>query len=277
MTTLFEKQNSKNSIKYGTKLTAKKLEDWFGVKGVYSFTTSKFDNSSFLFYGNNVVGNTSTEVSEEGNVSISTRLRSDKPYDDGLLPEGTEIGNIVFLIKREGNHFVFSGVAELTEIKIIRREKEKNGKWVLTCIYYGTLREEESAYSLIPVENMELETTVYVPTSEGSKKAIYTTKYERKKVNRDAAIAIHGTKCMACGFDFERMYGKYGKGFIEVHHTKPLFENDEEITPDPNTDLICLCSNCHRMVHHFKNKVLSLEELKEIITDANIKNDLDVN
>ena len=111
-------------------------------------------------------------------------------------------------------------------------------------------------------------TVVYIPTPEGKKKAVYTTKYERNPVNRAAAIAAHGAVCMACGFDFGKMYGEYGEGFIEVHHAKPLFENSGEIIPDPEKDLLCLCSNCHRMVHRFRNKVLSLEELKEIIRHA---------
>lgn len=113
-----------------------------------------------------------------------------------------------------------------------------------------------------------LESVVDVMTPEGKKKAVYTTKYERKPANRAAAIAVHGTVCMACGFDFGKMYGEYGKGFIEVHHAKPLFENAGEIIPDPKTDLICLCSNCHRMVHRFRNKVLTLDELKSIIAEA---------
>jgi 5-methylcytosine-specific restriction protein A len=70
---------------------------------------------------------------------------------------------------------------------------------------------------------------------------------------------------MACGFDFEEVYGEIGKNFIEVHHVKPLYSKDEEVEVDPKTDLICLCPNCHRMVHRYKDKVLSLSELKEIL------------
>ena len=39
---------------------------------------------------------------------------------------------------------------------------------------------------------------------------------------RKMAIKIHGNKCMACGFDFESVYGKHGKNYIEVHHVVPL-------------------------------------------------------
>ena len=58
--------------------------------------------------------------------------------------------------------------------------------------------------------------------SEGSKKQVYTTRYERNSSLRASAIKIHGTTCMACGFNFEAVYGDRGKDYIEVHHVKPL-------------------------------------------------------
>ncbi len=102
---------------------------------------------------------------------------------------------------------------------------------------------------------------------EGRRKAYYTTKYERDSKNREAAIRIHGTKCMICGFDFEETYGELGKGYIEVHHVKPLSELEEEVVINPEKDLICVCSNCHRMLHRFKKYIISVEELKKIVGD----------
>lgn len=102
---------------------------------------------------------------------------------------------------------------------------------------------------------------------EGAKKQYYVTKYERNPRLRKAALAIHGYTCMACGFNFEDKYGARGKNYIEVHHIKPLAEIGEEVEVDPETDLICLCSNCHRIVHRKTNYVLSLEELKTIISE----------
>lgn len=116
-----------------------------------------------------------------------------------------------------------------------------------------------------PLETIEIENGV-----EGKRKKIYTTKYERSSENRKKAIKIHGTRCMVCDFDFEEVYGELGKDFIEVHHTKPLSSLDEEIIVDPEKDLVCLCSNCHRMVHRKKDKILSVEELKEIMEGQSI-------
>ncbi|SDG16978.1 5-methylcytosine-specific restriction enzyme A [Celeribacter baekdonensis] len=54
--------------------------------------------------------------------------------------------------------------------------------------------------------------------------------------------------CEARGFDFLKVYGERGAGFIECHHTKPVSElNAGETTK--LADLVLLCANCHRMVH----------------------------
>ena len=104
-------------------------------------------------------------------------------------------------------------------------------------------------------------------TTEGKRTVYYTTKYERSSKNREAAIRIHGTKCMICGFDFGQKYGELGKGYIEVHHIKPLATLEQEVVINPETDLICVCANCHRMLHRFKNYIVTVEELTYIVDD----------
>ena len=101
--------------------------------------------------------------------------------------------------------------------------------------------------------------------TEGKKKQYYTTRYERDSRNRKEAIRIHGTKCMICGFDYEKVYGELGKGYIEVHHIKPLASQEEEVAVNPETDLICVCANCHRMLHRYRNYIISVEELRSIV------------
>ncbi len=54
--------------------------------------------------------------------------------------------------------------------------------------------------------------------------------------------------CAVCGFDFEETYGIIGKGFIECHHNRPI----SNMRPGDKTklsDLVAVCSNCHRMLH----------------------------
>ncbi|MYV53074.1 HNH endonuclease [Streptomyces sp. SID3212] len=53
--------------------------------------------------------------------------------------------------------------------------------------------------------------------------------------------------CEACGFDFERVYGERGEGYIECHHVLPLHVAGEGRTK--LSDLALICANCHRMIH----------------------------
>ncbi len=98
---------------------------------------------------------------------------------------------------------------------------------------------------------------------EGGRIQIYTTRYERNPQLRVRAIEIHGCICTVCGFDFEKRYGELGKGYIEVHHIKPLSECGGKHEVNPETDMVCVCPNCHRMIH--RKETLSVEELKNLI------------
>lgn len=69
-------------------------------------------------------------------------------------------------------------------------------------------------------------------------------------------------KCEACGFDFAKIYGSRGQGFIECHHTKPVHEfgDGHKTTTE---DLALLCSNCHRIIHA-KRPWLTFDALKAV-------------
>jgi 5-methylcytosine-specific restriction protein A len=88
---------------------------------------------------------------------------------------------------------------------------------------------------------------------EGKQKKRFTNYYERNPKLRTAAIQYHGTRCMACGFDFEKVYGKHGTGYIEVHHLLPVSSLKMKTKVDPKTDMAVVCSNCHRMIHRKKD------------------------
>jgi 5-methylcytosine-specific restriction protein A len=69
--------------------------------------------------------------------------------------------------------------------------------------------------------------------------------------------------CEGCDFDFADTYGERGKGYMEVHHTRPV----HEIRPGQVTrlaDLALVCANCHRMIHA-RRPWLKLEELRPLI------------
>jgi 5-methylcytosine-specific restriction enzyme A len=75
---------------------------------------------------------------------------------------------------------------------------------------------------------------------------------ERNSALRQKKIAAALRKspilaCEACGFDFGKVYGERGSGYIECHHVVPLHEAGEGTTK--LADLALICSNCHRMIH----------------------------
>jgi putative restriction endonuclease len=113
-----------------------------------------------------------------------------------------------------------------------------------------------------------------VTGAEGKKVAYYGVRYERNRKLRLQAIEIHGLRCNACDFDFEKAYGEHAKGFIHVHHVKPISEYEEDQVVDPVTDMITLCANCHAVVHKKPNQLLSVEQLKDILSGRWVFDDL---
>jgi 5-methylcytosine-specific restriction enzyme A len=52
-----------------------------------------------------------------------------------------------------------------------------------------------------------------------------------------------------CSFDFEKSYGKLGKGYAQVHHLDPLSKSPKEGKFTKLSDLAVVCANCHVMIH----------------------------
>ncbi|ENN6812007.1 HNH endonuclease [Vibrio fluvialis] len=100
---------------------------------------------------------------------------------------------------------------------------------------------------------------------EGNFNEIYVTTYERDPKLRRQAIAIHGTSCIACGFDFGKVYGCLGEGYIHIHHKVPISKFGRSKLVNPESDLVPICANCHVIVHRNKDQTLSIEALKELI------------
>ena len=135
---------------------------------------------------------------------------------------------------------------------------------LISSIKYEKIKPDFYILTFLDIDNKPLIINIPKNRIEGKKIEYRSVRYERDPVNRQNAIQIHGYKCMACGFDYETTYGELGKEFIEVHHSKPLSTLDGEVNINPKEDLVCLCSNCHSMIHRNK-EALSLDELKEII------------
>lgn len=99
---------------------------------------------------------------------------------------------------------------------------------------------------------------------EGAKKQITVNAYERDPTAKPRCINKWGTTCVVCAFDFHAVYGDLGKGFIHVHHLRPIHTIGESYELDPENDLRPVCPNCHAMLHR-KKEVLSVEELIKLL------------
>jgi hypothetical protein len=102
---------------------------------------------------------------------------------------------------------------------------------------------------------------------EGAVRQVSLNRYERNSDARERCIEYYGCRCVVCGFDFEKVYGARGKGFIHVHHIKPLSEIRKEYVIDPVADLRPVCPNCHAMIHS-GSEMLSIESLSALIRAA---------
>ena len=104
---------------------------------------------------------------------------------------------------------------------------------------------------------------------EGGMKDILTNRYERNLTARKKCIAVHGTACKICGFDFGTVYGPEFAGKIQVHHILPLHEIRHDYAVDPVSDLIPVCPNCHMLLHSKPSGgVYTPEEVREMLQSA---------
>lgn len=118
----------------------------------------------------------------------------------------------------------------------LRAWKKDHAKFIKP---FPVLEEDTEPISLLPADVL----------IEGAEKATLINRYERNRNARKKCIAIHGTACNICGFDFGDTYGPAFSGKIEVHHLIPLHLIREDYVVDPQKDLIPVCPNCHLMLH----------------------------
>lgn len=84
---------------------------------------------------------------------------------------------------------------------------------------------------------------------EGAVRRIPVNAYERNPTARRLCIERYGSSCAVCGFNFGDVYGELARGFIHVHHLRPLSEVGEEYQVDTIEDLRPVCPNCHAVLH----------------------------
>lgn len=127
---------------------------------------------------------------------------------------------------------------------------------------------EELFAELTPLQIFPEDVTDLKGVIEGAKKQIMVNAYERDPTAKSRCIKRWGCICVACGFNFEAVYGELGEGFIHVHHLKPIHTIGEAYVLNPEDDLRPVCPNCHSMLHR-KKDVLGINELQAILRDRN--------
>jgi 5-methylcytosine-specific restriction protein A len=60
--------------------------------------------------------------------------------------------------------------------------------------------------------------------TEGAVVQVTVNRYERDQKARAKSVNHHGARCQVCNFDFERIFGPVGSGFIHVHHVVQISE-----------------------------------------------------
>lgn len=108
---------------------------------------------------------------------------------------------------------------------------------------------------------------------EGQLRAKLRTHLEMERVRDPAVIAKAKNnrkkrdgclRCEVCNFDFAKIYGDKGDGYIEGHHTFPVHRMSPEGQPTTVNDIALVCANCHRMLHRIR-PLPSINQLKEIV------------
>ena len=96
---------------------------------------------------------------------------------------------------------------------------------------------------------------------------------ERSQKLRRAAIEHYTVDgkivCSVCGFDFKKIYGELGDGYIQMHHENPVYQYSDDgfetYISEAVKNMKPLCANCHCMVHRNKGRLISITELKAIM------------
>jgi len=189
-------------------------------------------------------------------------------YDSYIVAKAIFMGEIKTIPDRD---IKFIHGHRLNNIQIIDSNLKLNNKIVGKRTVYITKKIQNEIDRVINQELIEIypddieDKNIY----EGAKKQVIVNAYERSSQARKECIEYYGTKCSICNFNFEEFFGDIGKGFIHVHHIKPLSEINKEYKIDPIKDLRPVCPNCHAMLHK-KVPAYSIEEIKKFINQNNL-------
>ena len=230
-------------------ITSEMIEATYdAAQSVYTGTTAKRDAVK------NLVQNTGmTSGSANGYISTVIKMLKGKPY--GRTIRAKAVHYFLANIRRDYGIDKFSNALHSVKMHLETNQNPQHNVWEVINGYEEIYYQSQNFSS--PDEITDDETL-----NEGAKKQITVNAYERNSQARAKCIEHHGLDCKICGFNFAKVYGAIGEGYIHVHHIKPLSEIGENYEVDPLNDLIPVCPNCHAMLHRQK-PAYRINELKE--------------
>ncbi|MGP4060034.1 HNH endonuclease [Halobacillus sp. H74] len=148
---------------------------------------------------------------------------------------------------------VYSHLFTKEEISVAKRRVEEAGK-----LTHNTSPDITAAHTLKESEEAYAEGDTLLKTHKIKERDSRVIKHSKESFKKNNGTLI----CEACGFDFEKVYGKRGKDFIEAHHNN-LVSKMKEGDKTRIEDITMLCSNCHRMIH--KKPMMTLKQLRDLL------------
>lgn len=112
-----------------------------------------------------------------------------------------------------------------------------------------------SALNEAPADQETFQDLAQISNGQGTTVENYAKYRVHTRIERNARIPkevkrLQGYSCLACGFNFETMYGEIGKNYIEAHHVVPVSVNaGQKKQVNYFDDFLVLCANCHKMIH----------------------------
>ena len=220
-------------------------------------TTSELINDLSLFF--NPSGEDAELLSGRNDTKFSQKVRNLVSHrENNGMKEYTTFEEGVYSITNQGEAYIKPHIDELEYLFSQKFE-------------YDDVIE---AIDKITDENTKVILYDEAFVSEGSVSTKISKTRDRSQLLRERAIEYYSSPdgrvvCEACGFDYSVVYGEWGKGFIEIHHERPICQYDENGTEFFISEAIKyvkpLCANCHRMIHRKKNNPITIDELKNII------------
>lgn len=243
--------------------TAKELASLWGYKSHHALVKGVFHPK-----GTQILILFVTKERQPGSTQFKNELRgniikiegADKHGTDQLLLENqTTRKDRIYLFYREKHTlpFTFLGQVHMTNSWIY---EDKASEFEFFIENFESIEDDMALldYLIHYDENISISLDVMC---QSAKKLTHHLRCERNIGNREQVLQNQGCRCHICGFDYSRAYGSdIAKDFIEIHY---LGTNDPDQPVDIHSDFIPVCANCHRMLHHKRNRNISVEELKK--------------